>query len=97
VLFKETGETVTAKPGAPIADLADNAGCDIQYGCNTGSCGVCEVELRQYDSTDGTMEGGSGVVVRACVAVVPRGWQRIEIDSEMADDIWGYSQDGFDT
>lgn len=39
-------------------------------------------------------EAGAPVVVRACVDVVPRGWQRIEIDF-LEDAIWGL--DGWDT
>ena len=43
----------------------------------------------------GGSSGGSGVVVRACVARLPPGYERIEIELLQDDHIWGL--DGFDT
>jgi hypothetical protein len=73
--------------------VAARCKADIPTGCLHGSCGVCEVELFKYDA-DGK-EAGSPVVMRACVAKVPRGWSRIEVGFLSADAVWG--QDGWDT
>lgn len=91
VVFQDAGITATGTPGQPIADLASSAGVELHYGCFTGSCGVCEMELRKFD-TNGTE--GAAVTVRTCIAVVPSGFARIEL-AEMDDGIWG--MDGFDT
>lgn len=71
--------------------MAERAGADVELGCNTGNCGVCEVELTKFDDVRGD---SSSIVVRSCITVLPRGYSRIEIDS-MGDSIWGL--DGFDT
>ncbi len=49
------------------------------------------MQLRKFDSEGN--EGGN-VTVRTCIAVVPRGYARVEL-SDMDDGIWG--MDGFDT
>jgi hypothetical protein len=97
---------VAARPGEPLCDVASRAGVDsIQYGCHAGNCGICEVELRRFGdgggggAKAGGDDGGGGdeatvVVVRACVAVVPAGASRVEVDL-MDDGVWGL--DGWDT
>jgi uncharacterized spore protein YtfJ len=104
VVFNREAAVVDAAPGEPLADVALRAGVSsIQYGCHTGNCGVCEVELRRYAAeVAGKGSGGGGgvssepttVVVRTCVAVVPAGAERVEIDL-MDDGVWGL--DGWDT
>lgn len=91
VVFTDASVTAVAKPGEPISEVASTAGVDLQYGCFTGSCGVCEMELRKFD---GQGAEGAAVVVRTCVAVVPSGFSRIQL-AEMQDSVWG--MDGFDT
>lgn len=51
-----------------------------------------QVEVYKFDETG--KEGGS-IVLRACIAKVPRGYSRIELDKLPEDAIWG--QDGYDT
>ena len=65
-------------------------------GCHQGNCGICEVEIiKQRRAGEEEYEKDpSEIVVRSCVAAVPRGWDRIEV-SFMEDDIWNV--DGFDT
>lgn len=101
--MREAAVVEDAAVGEPLADVARRAGVEsIQYGCHTGNCGVCEVELRRYEGAEG--EGDSGgdeapppaaVVVRACVAVVPAGASRVEID--LLDDGGAWGLDGWDT
>lgn len=95
VYFRNDDILQEASPGESLASVASRSGVDIPYGCHTGKCGVCEVELRKFGPAGGAAdEAGAPVVVRACVDVVPRGWQRIEIDF-LEDAIWGL--DGWDT
>ena len=89
--FKWADTLVAAPPGAgTIAEVAARAGVDIDLGCCAGSCGVCEVEVRKI----GGGSDGEAVVVRSCVAGVPPGYERIEVDL-LSDSIW--SVDGYDT
>lgn len=90
VVFTDVNITTVAQPGQPISEVASACGVELHYGCFTGSCGVCEMELRKFDEDK---EGGS-VVVRTCVAVVPSGYTSIQL-AEMDDTVWG--MDGFDT
>lgn len=91
VVFTDANVKVVAQPGQPISEVASACGVDLHYGCFTGSCGVCEMELRKFDGTG--KEGGS-VIVRTCVAVVPSEYHTIKLE-ELQDAVWG--MDGFDT
>jgi ferredoxin len=98
--MREAAVVDDAVVGESLAAVAERAGVEsIPYGCHTGSCGVCEVELRRYaaEGPGGEGEGGDPavVVVRACVAVVPAGASRVEIDLMDDGGVWG--QDGWDT
>ncbi|GLC42451.1 hypothetical protein PLESTF_000813800 [Pleodorina starrii] len=93
VFFRQEGTSTEARPGEDFMEAASRCGADIPTGCLHGSCGVCEVELFKY-GPDGR-EAGSPVVMRACVAKVPRGWGRVEVGMMSADSVWG--QDGWDT
>jgi hypothetical protein len=61
------------------------------------------VEVRKFaDGQDGgssgsgsSSGGGGGAVVRSCIARLPPGYARVEIDALQDDQIWGL--DGFDT
>ncbi len=78
-----------------------------QGGCFSGSCGVCEVELRrkrqrqQQQRDGGEGEGESGgldgapAVVRSCITVVPAGYDLVEVSPLPDDAIWGV--DAWDT
>lgn len=74
---------------------ASRCKADIPTGCLHGSCGVCEVELHRYKDAQGGPVDGGPVVVRACIAKVPRGWGRVEVGMMADDQVWG--QDGWDT
>lgn len=122
--------------------MAERAGVHIDTGCNTGSCGICEVNCLQpvldrdpdlcsqfsqrtdtvspasvpkkvaprsssLDSTAlvqvevRTVQAGgvsssseAPAVVRACIAKVPPGYERMEV-SQLSDSIWG--SDRWDT
>lgn len=68
-----------------------------QAGCYSGSCGVCEIEMRRKKNTGGGGGGldGAPAVVRSCISVVPAGYELVEL-SPLADDaIWGV--DAWDT
>ncbi|EFJ45156.1 hypothetical protein VOLCADRAFT_94570 [Volvox carteri f. nagariensis] len=93
VYFRQEGTSTQARPGEDFLEVASRCRADIPTGCLHGSCGVCEVELFKCGS-DGR-EAGSPVVMRACVAKVPRGWGRVEVGMMSADTVWG--QDGWDT
>ncbi|GIL50669.1 hypothetical protein Vafri_6793 [Volvox africanus] len=93
VHFRQEGTSTEAKPGEDFLEVASRCRADIPTGCLHGSCGMCEVELFKY-CPDGS-EAGSPVVMRACVAKVPRGWARVEVGMMSADMVWG--QDGWDT
>ncbi|GLI60749.1 hypothetical protein VaNZ11_002979 [Volvox africanus] len=93
VHFRQEGTSTEAKPGEDFLEVASRCRADIPTGCLHGSCGVCEVELFKY-GPDGR-EAGSPVVMRACVAKVPRGWAWVEVGMMSADTVWG--QDGWDT
>ncbi len=84
-------------PHAPPhpAQAASRCKADIPTGCLHGSCGVCEVELHRYKDAQGGPVDGGPVVVRACIAKVPRGWGRVEVGMMADDQVWG--QDGWDT
>jgi ferredoxin len=36
---------VEAPVGTPLADIADASGADITFGCRSGSCGTCRVQV----------------------------------------------------
>ncbi|KAG2435467.1 hypothetical protein HYH02_011967 [Chlamydomonas schloesseri] len=98
VYFRQEGTSTTARPGEDFMDVASRCKADIPTGCLHGSCGVCEVELFKYavdEATGEAREAGSPVVMRACVAKVPRGWGRVEVGMMAVDQVWG--QDGWDT
>ncbi len=38
---------VEAPPGTPLQRIADAAGADITFGCRTGSCGTCRVQVTE--------------------------------------------------
>lgn len=85
-------------PSCPTSQVASRCGVEIPTGCLSGSCGICEVEFRKYQT--GAVNGGSSgstpaaaAVIRACIAKLPPGYDRIEITEMM--DAW--NQDGFDT
>lgn len=59
VFFPAEKKEMDAYPGASLAIVAQKCGVDIQYGCHTGACGVCEVELRQYEPTGESLRHGS--------------------------------------
>jgi ferredoxin len=101
VHFRREGATAIASPGDVIMEVAAAAGVEIPGGCYSGSCGICEVDVFKI-SGDGSGSGGSGsgssgagAVVRACVARLPPGYARVEVDALPDDTIWGL--DGFDT
>jgi hypothetical protein len=58
-----------------------------------------QVELSKHVSSesagDSSQAQASTVIVRSCIARVPRGYPRIDIDAMQDDAIWGV--DGFDT
>ncbi|PNH02272.1 hypothetical protein TSOC_011750 [Tetrabaena socialis] len=93
VHFRQEGRSTQARPGEELMEAASRCAADIPTGCLHGSCGVCEVELFRY-GPDGQLAGGP-VVMRACVARVPRGWARVEVAMMPLDAVWG--QDGWDT
>lgn len=80
---------VTATPGDNLLEVATRAAAAagegdaaVETGCFSGSCGLCEVEVR-------------GVVVRSCVGVVPSGFDAIEVRALSDDASWGI--DAWDT
>ena len=73
--------------------MAVAAGVDLTVGCCTGSCGICEVEVRKLQAGEARADAAPAVV-RTCIAGVPPGYARLEIDM-LDDQIWGV--DGFDT
>lgn len=90
VHFKAAGISVVTTPGQgprqTIAEVAHGCGVDIVLGCGSGSCGVCEVEVSKL--AGGQDVDPSPAVVRSCVAGIPPGYARIEVQ-EVADAIWG--------
>ena len=111
VFFRTEGVATTAAPGDVIMDVAARCGVEIPGGCYSGSCGIWEVEVFKLKTADddnaaagaaaaagdggGGGGGGRGAVVRACVARLPPGYARVEVESLQDDQIWGL--DGFDT
>lgn len=80
-----------AKPGENLWAVAERCNISIPLSCGRGDCGSCEMEVKKWNL------GGSQAatsVVRTCIAAVPPGYDRLEIDA-MEDAIWG--ADGFDT
>ena len=71
--------------------LAKRSGVDITVGCCSKSCGICEVEVTLVDASG---MASARRVTRSCVAGIPPGFARIEID-DLGDGIWGV--DGYDT
>ncbi|BDA48199.1 hypothetical protein COCOBI_11-4590 [Coccomyxa sp. Obi] len=74
--------------------VAERAGVHLETGCNTGSCGICEVEVRNVQAGGLPSSSEAPAVVRACIAKVPPGYERMEV-SQLCDSIWG--TDGWDT
>ena len=65
-----------------MVSVATRAGHDLLgIDCGEGRCGSCEVELLRDDADE-------GVIIRACIARVPKGPQVIEL-KEILDPIWG--------
>ena len=85
---KKRGE-VTAFPGDNLFEVATRAAAAagegdsaIEAGCYSGSCGLCEVEVR-------------GVVARSCIGVVPAGFDVVEVRALSDDVMW--NQDAWET
>ncbi|KIY93881.1 ferredoxin [Monoraphidium neglectum] len=103
VYFTAEDVVTEAMPGDVIMEVAGRCGITIPGGCYSGNCGICEVEVRKFaDGQDGgssgsgsSSGGGGGAVVRSCIARLPPGYARVEIDALQDDQIWGL--DGFDT
>eukprot|EP00884_Botryococcus_braunii_P023172 jgi/Botrbrau1/9539/Bobra.0089s0001.1 len=91
VYFRFADVLVYAKAGDKLLEVAEVAGVTIPSSCCSGSCGSCEVEVTKV-TADGQKSQAS--VVRACVAGIPPGFTRLDID-EIEDPIWG--TDGWDT
>jgi ferredoxin len=95
VHFVAANVTVTACAGQIIYDVADKCGIEtITVGCCSGSCGVCEVEVKKYSRERSSDSTAPGIVVRSCVTPLPPGYPYIQIN-ELVDDVWGL--DGYDT
>ena len=102
VYFKESDVLAYAKPGEMLAQVAENAGISVSYGCGSGQCGLCEMEVRKYGrrreaagnrAREGEgVESASGVVVRSCITPIPQtaDYKMWEV-SEFVDPIWGQS------
>ena len=45
VHFRLEDLLVEAPAGTPLQRIADAAGADITFGCRTGSCGTCRVQV----------------------------------------------------
>ena len=58
------GKRVFGKKDEPLAPLALRAGYEVQYDCGSGSCGVCELVLRNTGSE-------SCKSIRMCRAKMP--------------------------
>ena len=95
--------SVDAVPGDPLLEAVDAAAAaagdagamsPIVLGCCTGSCGVCEVEVRRSGALDGGLDGAP-TVVRACVAAVPAGYAEVHVSLLPDDAVWGL--DAWDT
>mmetsp|Transcript_10121 Transcript_10121/g.30300 ORF Transcript_10121/g.30300 Transcript_10121/m.30300 type:complete len:235 (-) Transcript_10121:299-1003(-) len=90
VNFVSDGVRTMAEPGENLWAVAQKCGVTIPLSCGRGDCGTCEMEVRKWDLDN--VEGGTAVV-RTCIAAVPPGYARLELDA-MEDHIWG--ADGFD-
>ncbi|KAK9821986.1 hypothetical protein WJX81_003036 [Elliptochloris bilobata] len=77
--------------GRQELQVAERAGVQIPSGCNSGSCGICEVAVYKYRAGQ---DASAEAVVRSCIARVPPGYTRIKVDL-MDDPLWG--SDGWDT
>lgn len=79
VFFKQTGRSTEAKAGEHLMDAAARCGADkeIQTGCYSGSCGICEVELHKWglDGTPGKLTSGCNP---SLLALSPRGLSHID-------------------
>ncbi|GBF91515.1 hypothetical protein Rsub_04255 [Raphidocelis subcapitata] len=96
VYFKAEDVLTQAAPGDVIMEVAERCGITIPGGCYSGNCGICEVEVRKFAA--GAAAGAPrppAAVVRACVARLPPGYERVEIEALPDDQLWGL--DGFDT
>ncbi|CAL8466036.1 g5572 [Coccomyxa elongata] len=89
-----TFEQQEAVPREPLIQVAERAGVHIETGCNTGSCGICEVEVRKVQAGGVLSSIEAPAVVRACIVKIPPGYERVEV-CQLSDSIWG--SDGWDT
>lgn len=87
--FLETDAVIRATPGAMLSEVAEEAGVVVSYGCGSGQCGMCEMEIKKYSLEEGE-DSPVGIVVRSCVTPVPRNvdFKFWEV-SEFVDSIWG--------
>lgn len=63
VKFLNSGLVVESYGGERLGDVARRAGEGIQYGCQKGTCGTCEVTLTTPSDTR---------QVRCCEAIIPK-------------------------
>eukprot|EP00877_Chromochloris_zofingiensis_P006883 jgi/Chrzof1/2448/Cz11g16050.t1_FDX6[v5.2] len=96
IYFKQEDVATEAHPGDSLLEVADACGVSIPTGCFSGSCGICEVEVTKFkgSSLPGDDSPPAPAVIRACIAKIPPGYDRLEID-QLQDAIWGL--DGYDT
>lgn len=87
--FLQSDVVTHAQPGTMLCEVAEEAGVVVSYGCGSGQCGMCEMEIKKY-SLDDHDDSPVGIVVRSCVTPVPRniGYKFWEV-SEFVDAIWG--------
>ena len=85
----ETDVVTQATPGTMLSEVAEQAGVVVSYGCGSGQCGMCEMEIKKY-SLEKEKDSALGIVVRSCVTPVPRNvdFKFWEV-SEFVDSIWG--------
>lgn len=88
--FLETDVVTRAVPGMMLSEVAEQAGVVVSYGCGSGQCGMCEMEIKKYSSLEEGEDSPVGIVVRSCVTPVPRNvdFKFWEV-SEFVDSIWG--------
>ena len=102
IYFMETDVIAYAKPGTMLSQVAEDAGVSVSYGCGSGQCGLCEMEVRKYGCRRelvGNMKDGneatksaSGVVVRSCITPIPHATDfKLWEVSEFVDPVWGDS------
>ena len=84
VRFQGQSSPAFAAPGDELALLASRHDFEVQYGCKGGTCGVCEVVLKDTETEE-------LCTVRMCRARVPQGeraslmpWEVLRKESEEA-------------